>query len=450
MFMLIMQFLWKYIDDLIGKGIEFSIILELFVYVSASLIPLALPLAMLLSSIMTMGNLAENNELTALKSAGLSLFKILRPLTTIVIVIGFGTFLFSNFVIPVANLKWHSLIYDIQETKIATLLSPGTYSTVLDGYAIKIKEGSDQEFKEITIHDHTTPGVVKTVKAKEGKVYKDKGGKYLFFRLKSGEIFEELSPNPTQNFNQAGGFYPSRSSSFEEASYKIELSGFKLKKTDEELFKNEYEMWNVFQINDALDSIQNNSMKIRHNFLNSLKMDHIFFQAMKSKSKPDPNKPLPQLPKVQMKNLDKVQLRAAYNGVMSKVRRVNQNLKAQGEFITSYQMSLNKFEIEYHKKFALAFAVIVLFFVGAPLGAIVKKGGFGMPVVIALILFMLYYVLNEIGMNLADSGVTSPFIGIWLASFVLAPIAFILMRAAATDSRVFDKEFWKRLIIRKK
>ncbi|MES2589273.1 MAG: LptF/LptG family permease, partial [Bacteroidota bacterium] len=124
MFMLIMQFLWKYIDDLMGKGIDTLLIIELFFYVSASLIPLALPLAILLSSIMTMGNLAENNELTAMKSSGMSLFRIMRPLTFVVIIICFGTFLFSNFVIPVANLKWRSLIYDIQETKIATILSP--------------------------------------------------------------------------------------------------------------------------------------------------------------------------------------------------------------------------------------------------------------------------------------------------------------------------------------
>ncbi len=446
MFMLIMQFLWKYIDDLMGKGIDFLIILELFTYVSASLIPLALPLAMLLSSIMTMGNLAENNELTALKSAGLSLFQILKPLTSVVLVISFCTFLFSNFVIPVANLKWHALIYDIQETKIARLLSPGTYSTVLDGYAIKIREGNDQSFKGITIHDHTDPAVVKTVRAESGEVFKASNGSYLFFKLKNGRVVEELAPN-TNLGKKEGHFYPTRRSSFDEASYKIDVSGFKINHTDEKLFKNEYEMWNVFQINDALDSIQAEAMQIRRNFLLNVKMDHLYFQARKlEKENKLPNNGIAPEDKVlSTKDMSKQELRVAYQNVASKIRRVNQNLDAQTEFMKAFQISLRQFEIEYHKKFALTFAIIVLFFVGAPLGAIVKKGGFGAPVVIAALLFMIYYVLTEIGLGLADSGVASPAIGIWLATFVLGPVAFILMRSAAMDSRIFDKQTWKKL-----
>ncbi|MGV3630193.1 MAG: LptF/LptG family permease [Bacteroidota bacterium] len=444
MFMLIMQFLWKYIDDLMGKGIDFLIILELFTYVSASLIPLALPLAMLLSSIMTMGNLAENNELTALKSSGMSLFQILKPLTSVVLVISFCTFLFSNFVIPVANLKWHALIYDIQETKIATLLTPGTYSTVLDGYAIKIREGNDQSFKGITIHDHTDPSVVKTVRAESGEVFKSKNGAYLFFRLKKGRVVEELAPNAGQ-LSQAGHFLPTRRSSFEEATYKIDVSGFKINRTDEKLFKNEYEMWNVFQIDQALDSIQGDAMNIRRNFLKNVKMDHLYFQgkALEAKNKL-PHAAIPDKV-LEVKDMNKQELRIAYQNAASKIRRVNQNLDAQVEFMRAFKISLRQFEIEYHKKFALTFAIIVLFFVGAPLGAIVKKGGFGAPVVIAALLFMIYYVLTEIGLGLADSGVMSPFAGIWLATFVLGPIAFILMRSAAMDSRIFDKQTWKKL-----
>ena len=156
MFILVMQFLWKYIDDLMGKGLGTWVILELLFYVSASLIPLALPLAILLSSIMTFGNLAENNELTALKASGLSLYRIMRPLMLVVTMIALFTFYFANYVIPVANLKWHSLIYDIQNTKIAAIITPGVYSTELDGYAIKVQEGSEDHFKDILkAHHHT-------------------------------------------------------------------------------------------------------------------------------------------------------------------------------------------------------------------------------------------------------------------------------------------------------
>lgn len=445
-----MQFLWKYIDDLMGKGIELSIIFELFFYVSATLIPLALPLAMLLSSIMTLGNLAENNELTALKSSGLSLFKILRPLTFVVLFIASCTFLFSNFVIPVANLKWRALIFDIQETKIATILSPGTYSTVLDGYAIKIKEGTDQSFKEIIIHDHTDPAIIKTVKAESGEVFKSKSGSFLFFKLVNGQVFEELNTGNGMNFDTQGHFYPSRRSSFKEASYKIDLSGFKINRTDEDLFRNEYEMWNVFQINYALDSIQTQSKQVRRNFLTALKNSHAYFQA--KNFVPDSASfnrfPDSLIPKevVTLESMSKEDLKAAYENSIVKIRNKKNNLKNQKEYMNSFQNSLQKFEVEFHKKFALTFAIIVLFFVGAPLGAIVKKGGFGAPVVIAALLFMIYYVLTELGIGLAESNVLSPFVGIWLATFVLAPVAFILMRSAALDSRVFDKETWKKLL----
>ncbi len=446
MFMLIMQFLWKYIDDLMGKGIDTFLILELFFYVSASLIPLALPLAMLLSSIMTMGNLAENNELTALKSAGMSLFQIMKPLTYVVVFICFCTFLFSNFVIPVANLKWRSLIYDIQETKIATILTPGVYTTVLDGYAIKIEKGNDQEFKGITIHDHTDPIVVKTVKAESGEVYKSKNGSFLFFKLNKGHVFEELASNQTTETGKTGSFFPSRRSSFENATYKIDLSGFKINRTDEDLFKNEYEMWNVFQINGALDSIQKSAMSVRENFVQSVINEHIYFQSKILRKDTIPKNPNQVFSETTLKieNLNKNDLIQSYQSIISKIRRKNQNLTSQKEFFGSFQNSLNLFEIEFHKKFALTFAIFVLFFVGAPLGAIVKKGGFGAPVVIAALLFMMYYVLTEIGMGLAESKSVSPFVGIWLATFVLAPVAFILMRAASLDSKVFDISLWKK------
>ncbi len=451
--MLIMQFLWKYIDDLMGKGIDTLLILELFFYVSASLIPLALPLAILLSSIMVMGNFAENNELTALKSAGMSLFKIMRPLTFVVVLICIGTFLFSNFVIPVANLKWRSLIYDIQETKIATILTPGTYTTVLDGYAIKIKEGNDQLFKEITIHDHTDPLVVKTIKAESGEVFKSKNGSYLFFKLTNGEVFEELASNQTADVAQSGNFYPSRRTSFKNSSYKIDLSGFKINRSDEDLFKNQYEMWNVFQIDHALDSIQDGAMTIRKNFIQNIENDHIYFQSNNLVKQDDAIKKQIKIkdtinPKVEIVKIDELgknELILAYQNSISKIRRKNQNLDSQKEFMNAFQISLSQFEMEYHKKFALTFAIFVLFFVGAPLGAIVKKGGFGAPVVIAALLFMMYYVLTEIGLGLAESGSVTPFVGVWLATFVLVPVALILMRSASLDSKVFDLEAWKKM-----
>lgn len=461
MFILIMQFLWKYIDDLMGKGLDSFVILELLFYVSASLIPLALPLAILLSSIMTLGNLAENNELTALKSSGLSLYRIMRPLTFMVIGIAFFTFYFANYVIPVANLKWHSLIYDIQNTKISALLTPGVYSKELDGYAIKVEEGTDDSFKGILIHDHTDPKEIKTIRANDGKIYKSENGKYLFFELNEGYVTEELAPqSPTflpngELHRSKNNNRPSRRSNFEKATYKIDLSGFSLKRSQDELFADKHEMLNVFQIYHAIDSVKTNGRTIILNFLQSLKNDHAYFQA--HLYKPIDSDNISGLPVVdpirpQTIEFDKLSANDKLNAItlaQSKLRRKNQNLDGQKAYIESIDTDMNGYWIEFHRKFALTYAIVVLFFIGAPLGAIVRKGGFGAPVVIAALLFMIYFVLISIGDSLANSKVVTPFWGMWFASFVLTPVAYILMRAAANDAPVFDKDAWRRFFKRK-
>ncbi len=444
-----------------GKGLDSFVILELLFYVSASLIPLALPLAILLSSIMTFGNLAENNELTALKSSGLSLYRIMRPLTFMVIGIACFTFYFANYVIPVANLKWHSLIYDIQNTKISALLTPGVYSKELDGYAIKVEEGTDDSFKGILIHDHTDPKEIKTIRANDGKIYKSENGKYLFFELNEGYVTEELAPqSPTflpngQLHRSKNNNRPSRRSNFEKATYKIDLSGFSLKRSQDELFADKHEMLNVFQIYHAIDSVKTNGRTIVLNFLQSLKNDHAYFQAHLYKPIESENiSGLPELDSVRPQTIefDKLSANDKLNAItlaQSKLRRKNQNLDGQKAYIESIDTDMNGYWIEFHRKFALTYAIVVLFFIGAPLGAIVRKGGFGAPVVIAALLFMVYFVLISVGDSLAASQVVSPFLGMWFASFVLTPIAYILMRAAANDAPVFDKDAWRRFFKRK-
>lgn len=471
MVMLIMQFTWVYIDDLMGKGLSVGVIVELMFYVSAGLIPLALPLAILLSSIMTLGNLAENNELTALKSSGLSLFRILRPLTKTVVVIATATFFFSNYVIPVANLKWHTIIFDIQETKVGMLLTPGSYSKEIDGYAIKVKSGKDNTFYGITIHDYTNPNILKTVKADSGTVYKGDNGKYLLFHLSNGIVHEELQAQAPVFTNQGqpfhnGDFRPSRTTQFKAATYKMELVGFDLNKSDEELFKNDYEMLNVFQINDAKDSLQARQDKF---LLDNGKINlnarpfsqSISFEKLPQVTPSEKNNPLVKKPKaaadieklqaipsktIKLSDLTKQEQINAVNAAISSVRSMKGTAEDQEQLVNSLRSNFELFQIEFHRKFALSGAIIVLFFVGAPLGAIIRKGGFGAPVVIAALLFMVYFVLFSIGQNLATSGVLSPFWGMWLPTAVLIPIAFILMIAAANDLGVFDRKLWRYIL----
>lgn len=453
MFILIMQFFWLYIDDLMGKGIDVSVILQLLFYVSASLIPLALPLAILLSSIVTFGNLSEHNELTALKSSGLSLLRIMRPLIIVVVIIASGTFYFANYVIPVANLKWHSIIYDIQNTKISTILSPGAYAKELDGYAIKVAEVKDDYFTNIIIHDHTNDHEIKTIRAKDGRMFKSQNGKYIYFELNDGHVVEELSSQAPM-FNEKGDLIPTKNNNrparrtqFQKSTYKIDLSGFALNKSEEELFKNDYEMLNVFQLGDAIDSLQKKADDVTQNFVNSAKMEQITFQSEKYKI-PDSAlvrsgeaKALPARV-ILWDTLSKQEKSASVAYAQSSLRTRISNIEGQRTFMKSIHDSVRNYKIESHRKFALTFAIIVLFFVGAPLGAIVRKGGFGAPVVIAALLFMVYFILISVGENLAKEEVVSPFVGMWFATFILSPIAFVLMRAAINDSPLFVMDNW--------
>lgn len=456
MLMLIMQFFWKYIDDFMGKGLGTGIVLEVLFYISASLIPLALPLAMLLSSIMTLGNLAEHNELTALKASGLSLFRILRPLAMTVLLISCATFYFANYVIPVANLKWHALIYDIQQTKVAALVTPGRYSVGIEGYAIKVERGKDNTFEGITIHDYTTPPVIKTVKADSGKIYRSADGRYILFQLINGHVAEEMDGTPPvftpdkKVFARGGSLKPTRKTSFSQAVYKMELKGFNLDRSQDETFRNDFEMLNVFQINRARDSMQKQANQMWENNGRTMENRHAYFisegyrknpnagpGALKDSEIPDTT--------ISWQKLSPNDRLAALNRAVSKAYEDSKALEGQKTFMSSIDQNSKMFSLEFHKKIALTTIIIVLFFVGAPLGAIVKKGGFGAPVVIAALLFMIYFVMTSIGESLARNLTVSPFIGIWAPTFLLIPVAGLLMVAAANDMKVFDKKLWRYL-----
>lgn len=452
MFILIMQFFWKYIDDLMGKGIETIYIVELLFYVSASLIPLALPLAMLLSSIMTIGNLSENNELTALKASGLSLYRILRPYTALVLIIAMATFLFANYVIPVANYKWRSLIYDFQNTKIASIIVPGVYTRELEGYAIKANEKlPDGTFVGLTIHDKTGLNQLKTVKAERANLYKSDNGKYLFFNLKNGHIIEEMMIQAPIFDSDGNRIYnesstrETRRSTFEQATYKIDLVGFKVERSDDEGIRDDYEMLTVFQIKSAIKEADDKLISVKKNFSNTILSNQEYFQAKKHILLSDSlgvqnNDTLRDA--IKFAELTASEKNLVYSNVTQNIQSKITTLESQDNYFNSIGNNRGKYLIEFHKKIALTYAIIVLFFVGAPLGAIIRKGGFGAPVVIAALLFMLYFVLITIGESLAVSGAVSPFVGMWFSSFILTPVALVLLYAAANDLPIMDRSTW--------
>ena len=438
MFMLILQFFWVYIDDLMGKGLSVWVILELLMYVSAGIIPMALPLAILLSSLMTFGNLAEHNELTALKASGFSLLRIMRPLIIIVLLIAAATFFFANYVIPAANLKWHTLIYDIQNKKIATILTPGVYSKHFEGYAIKIDSLNGNQCLGVTIHDYTQPTQLRTVRAKEANVYKSENGRFVFLNLKNGHILEELELQnpmylPNQTLSNPSG-RPSRVSKFDQGVYKLDLEGLDLNRSKEDLFTDKYEMLNVFQIDAAIDSIEAKKTRLLDNFIKQSALG--FLSLNQNIEKTNNNDPSiasgteQKIEPISVKQLSANDKQLAYNLAISKIRRNQQQLDNQQQFLKTLDRETDLYWIEFHRKFALTYAIIVLFFVGAPLGALIKKGGFGAPVVIAALIFMLYFILSSVGDNLADTGTVTPFIGMWMAAVIFTPVAYFFTKKA--------------------
>ena len=455
MFILILQFFWVYIDDLMGKGLSVWIILELLFYISASLIPLALPLAILLSSLMTFGNLAEKSELTALKSNGFSLLRIMRPLTVIIVFLSIFTFYFSNYIIPLSNLKWHSLIYDIQNTKLTQLIKPGVYTSDIEGYSIKVNKDDQGKLKDIIIHDHSVPNALRTIKAKKVNIARSHNGSHLFFELTNGTIFEELStptgqllPNGKPEYGGVNT-HPDRISRFEKATYRMNVTGMTVKRSDEEIFKDKFEMLNVFQIKEATDSIQRRKAKMRDMFTKSIKGSFATFHEV-----PPANNNIIMDPNMDsvvssVKPYEKINLtekRQLMSDVVYKLYQINQNIRNQEHFIETLDNEESQYWIEFHRKFALSYSVIILFFVGAPLGAIVRKGGFGAPVVIAAILFVIYFIILSIGDNLADSYVVSPWLGMWLPGMFFTPIAIALAYIANNDLSVTinPRAFFKR------
>lgn len=442
--MLLMQFFWKYIDDLMGKGLNLSIILELVIYVTAGLVPLALPLTVLLSSIMMMGNLAENNELTALKSSGMSLARILRPLFVFMICLSAFTFYFSNYIIPIADIKFRALIYDIQNTKLELMFRPGTFIKDIQGFTIKVEGVKDNRFTNVTIFDETKSGATRIIRADSALVYHEPGGKYLLFHLMSGQIHEESPKSMAQVGPQAQyqqqSFYPSTKYRFETSTIKVQLSGFDVTRSDENMFVRSYELMNYKQLAASIDSSYMRYDTIMTRFSNNLKSQHTFFMArdfirqndflegfVDSNYFPDGLQP------VKLTDIPESPLVMAKVDAASNMRVRKSQLEQHLMSMDAHRTELKTIQAEYHKKFALSYSVLVLFLIGAPLGAIVRKGGFGLPVVIAVLLFLIYYVLTIIGENMLKADAIAPVLGVWMSSIVLTPLGFLVYFIAARD-----------------
>ncbi len=444
MFILLMLFLFKYIDDLIGKGFEWYVILQLLMYASATNVAMALPLAILLSSIMTFGSLGENYELVAIKSAGISLQRAMMPLIITVGLLSIGAFLFSDYMLPKANLKMGSLLYDVRNQKAAFLIKEGIFNNSIPGYAIRVKKKDpDQTLHDVRIWDrNTSNGNLNSLLAKEGHMYITDDNQMLVLKLKDGKRYEE-TPGTSGTYNPRQRLMRTE---FKETEQKFDLSSFQLKRTDEELFKSNYQMMSLNQLKMYRDSFE---VKGDSNIRSTYKDLNLLARTYRTDSL-NPKAPVQLLKKYKdvLQLVPKEKQLSAVTAGKDQIRSVKDILGRKELYTADNNVRIRGFLIELNRKFTLAVSCMVLFFIGAPLGAIIRKGGLGLPVVMSVLFFLLYHIISTIGEKSAKDGSLSPFMGMWVAIFVLAPLGAFLTYKATADSVLFDLDYYKRWFTR--
>jgi lipopolysaccharide export system permease protein len=438
LFVLVMQFFWLYIDDLVGKGLDVLTILRLIGYVAATAVPLALPLALLLSSIMTFGNLGESFQLVAIKSSGIPLLRFMMPLLIVAVFISGVAFLFANNIIPVANLKLNALKYDIIVTKPALDIKEGVFYDKIEGFVIKVgkKEKDDSTIRSVVIYEKTFGIQDNFLVAKSGtmKVTPDK--RFLEFTLRDGWKYEENGNRFSNNsdYIRLG---------FKEYKTDFDLSSFQMTRTEDSLFKWDPKMLTVHQLNLSIDSVKKLRTAGVDRLRAQLQPSLIFYKYKDSTwSLPD------SLKKKSIKTIadiipDSI-MTSNYERAISSLNSVRGFVDLSSTDFSSTQDLLRKNRVEWHRKFSLSFACIVMFMIGAPLGSIIRKGGLGSPLVFAVIFFVIFHLLNTFGEKFAKQGVAGVTEGMWLSAFVLVPVGIFLTSKAMRDSQLFNKEFYFR------
>lgn len=442
LFILLMQFVWKYLDDLMGKGLELNIILELLLFQSTNLVQLALPLAILLSSIMTFGNLAENYELVALKSSGLSLLRIMQPLIVLVILISIGAFFFSNRVTPYANLKSRSLLYDVVHQKPMLEVKEGVFYNGLEGYSIRVgrKDTKADMMYDVLIYDHKLKdkGNSTVIRAQSGRMDKTESGRYMLFKLYDGYSYDEQGVGRTVDPRLPHVF-----SSFKEMVLTLDLSSFEFKESDEEQWTNNIPMQDLSQLSTTADSLSK-QVERRKEAISAYLYKNLYITRdsldTSIQAVADIHTAIDSLSQQEQERLFRISYNMV-NNTASYLRSAEDDLKNRKLFI-------NKHWNEWHRKFTLSLACILLFFIGAPLGAIIKKGGLGLPVVFSIVFFLIFHITSITGEKMSNSGSLEPVEGMWLSTAILLPIALFLTYKAANDSALFDYGTYEKLIKR--
>jgi lipopolysaccharide export system permease protein len=442
---LIMQFFWLYIDDFVSKGLDTKIIFEFILYLGATLVPLALPLAVLLSSLMTFGNLGESFELVAIKSSGISLLRFMRPLFFISILIGGVAFVFANYVIPVATLKQRTLLSDIVWAKPAFDLKEGVFYDRIPGFAIKVgkKEDNDSIIRDVIVYEQGNNLQDNFIIAKSGVMRVTANRRFLEFNLKDGYRYQEK-----------GNTYQSGSEEFIRIGFKEYNKQFDLgslgfnNRTADSVNRNNEKMYSLRQLTVAIDSLEKEAKRNKAQGLRDILIGYPFAAYYDTIKTDKLTKKIPAITDT-VKSFEKLLPDSAKSNISQTVRSSASTIKitfdTQAQLENDRQKILRRHKIEWHRKITLSLACIVLFLIGAPLGSIIRKGGIGTPLIFAIAFFMVFYFSSTTGEKMAKENSLTPFTGMWLATFVLLPIGLFLIYKALHDSNLFNKELYRKV-----
>ena len=437
-FILMMQFLWLYIDELVGKGLSFKVILEFLGWGSITLIPLSLPLATLLASMMTLGTLGENNELLAIKAAGISLKRVLVPLICASAVISVGAFFISNDLIPVAYNKIFTLRDDIGRTKEEIKIPTGTFYDGIDGYVLRVDSRNDDTgmMYGVMVYNHTgKKGNTSLTLADSAMMKMTEDKKALTFTLFSGGNYEETN---TRKFRDTT--LQLQKIDFQKQSLVIPLENYAFQKSEDTRFDDEVKSMNLKQLEHSQDSIGGLAGTTRQDQLKTLTRD----RTIRFNSQLDTAK------KTSITSgFDYAAIEKEFD-IDDEIKFRQQALNSVNEYISTlttfsretyhYNFLLRRIDVEILKKFALAIACFIFFFIGAPLGALIRKGGLGTPAIISVLFFVLYWVIDITGTKLANDGAVSAGMGVFISSYVLFPLGMFLTYKAINDSSILNME----------
>jgi lipopolysaccharide export system permease protein len=447
LFVLVMQALWLAFDEIAGKGIDVFFILKFLGYLALTLTPMALPIGILLSSIMTLGNLSENYEFAAMKSAGISLKRLIRPLVVMAILLSGLNFIFLNNIYPWATLKQKNLYLNIKKKKPALAMVPGIFNTEIPGYSLKFDEKYGEEnnlLKNVQIADLSRKkGKNKVITAEKGIISTEEGSKYMTLTLENGNYYEEHIKRVLLSKDRAR--MPASNATFDTYILNIDISSFDDEgKLDSLDVKEHHGMLSVFQ----LDSISKEKKIIYDEYLE--RNSRRIFNAAKAQNLHQYHDSL-RNDSLSKEILDNFSLKNKSRVLQNSLQKITSDLKSnknQNKKFKDYRKLLNLYDFEFSYRISFALACMVLFFIGAPLGSIIRKGGFGLPMIMAIIIFVIYFFISQFGKNLAEESAISALFGSWLSTLILLPFGVLLTLRAAKGMGIFNIDLFFENILK--